>query len=60
MIESPPGLFLYLKLEDIYHNTPCTHRKNALKTVLPRTPQKDMFSPDNTMKYAPYNFQRIA
>lgn len=25
MIESPPGLFLFLKLEDIYHNIPWPH-----------------------------------
>ncbi len=25
MIESPPGLFLHLKLEDIYHNIPAPH-----------------------------------
>ncbi len=31
MIESPPGLFLYLKLEDIYHNIPCPHRPGRVR-----------------------------
>ncbi|SVK34409.1 Uncharacterised protein [Klebsiella pneumoniae] len=31
MIESPPGLFLYLKLEDIYHNIPCPHRSGQVR-----------------------------